>query len=64
MLHHGIGPNLSFIDKKIQMGQIALLLCLVGLNEQPPNTKVLHTGNVAVSFAFPVDPHPSTWRDP
>ena len=64
MLHHGVGPNLSFIDKKVQMGHIALVLRLVGLNEQPSNAKVLHAGNVAIPVAFPVDPHPSTWCDP
>jgi len=57
MPHYSVSLNLPLLDKKIEIGRRAEVFGPGGFDEQPSRAQVLHARQVAISSAFPIDPH-------
>jgi len=57
MPHYSVSLNLPLLDKKIEIGSRAEAFGPGGFDEQPSRAQVLHARQVAISSAFPIDPH-------
>ena len=63
MPDNGIGPDLSFLYKKMQPGQGARSLWIIGLDEQATHAHVPNPRDILASVAMPIDPHISGCRN-
>jgi len=57
MLHDGFGANLSFGNKKINLGASAQLPGDCRGEEQSPHAQIANAGNIFDAFASPADPY-------
>ena len=57
MPHYSVSSNLPLLDKKMEIGRRAEAFRPGGFDEQPSRAQVLHAGQIAISSAFPIDPH-------
>src|SRR5260370_30343180 len=55
--HNSVGANLALLNKKMKISRRANALWPGGLNEQSAYTEILHTRQITISAAFPVDPY-------